>query len=334
MSTWSGSSSASGTVRTRSPSPRRDVPGHHHGGVRRPVLQQHLAGLADLPGAAAGTGVVEGEHQVRRRRGAQPAGDDLPGLEAVGEGEHGVVVAQRRPHAGGRRVGGRHPGQHPYRDLRVRVLLGRLQHGRRHGEHAGVPAGDDGHPRARAVPVPGRTPRARPPPGCPSRAAAARPGAAPGPDRSCTRPRRRRPASAPRVSGVSHSGPAGPVPTTTTSPGGVLAALAGRRADLARQHGDGEVRHGLRVHVRDPPGALALHRGALHVAGLGQPSRPLQRPAHLGERAPQLHHGHRVAGRRAGRSTPPRAGCRAAPSAPPRPPTAGCRAGRLPRSRR
>lgn len=62
-----------------------DVAGEDDRGVGGAVFQEEFAGLADLPGAAAGAGVVEGEGQVGGGRRVEAFGDDFPGLEAVGE---------------------------------------------------------------------------------------------------------------------------------------------------------------------------------------------------------------------------------------------------------
>ncbi len=285
--------------------------------------------------------VVQGEGEVGAGGGGEPFGDDLPGLEPVGEGDHRVVVAERRPGAGGGGVGGGDPGQHTDRHVPVRAFGGGLQDGGGHGEDPRVAAGDDGDAAAPAGQVEGElgtfgldlVVRA-----VPDLARAVRHPVEVGgvADEVLGGGER-----APRLGGEpERAGRAGADHDDLAGRyrGGLLlgghgrlpggGGVDGEGGDPAGDHRDGEVRHRLRVGVGEVPGALALHGGALHVTGLGQPSARLRgrrvRPGRCGRASSPRP----SRWRRGVRSARPRAGCRGGWSAPPRPRPGARRAGR------
>ena len=156
MSTAAGSSGAQrrdADLLARPPTPRPTTTGV----AGRAVPQEQVTHRADLPGAGARGGVVQGEDQVGGGRLVDPVRDDLPRLEPVGQADHAVVVAERGPGPARHRLRGRHARQ----DLDVHVappLLapgGLLKHRGGHGEHAGIPGGDDRDPAARGGQVEG-----------------------------------------------------------------------------------------------------------------------------------------------------------------------------------
>ena len=131
-----------------------DVAPDDHRGRLVAELQEDLPGRLDLPGAAPARGVVERDHHVGLGDRREPALDDVPALEPVRQADRREVVAQRRPDAGGDRVGGGDAGDHAHVDVGV-VLGGHLEDGAGHGEHARVARGHDGDPTARARQVEG-----------------------------------------------------------------------------------------------------------------------------------------------------------------------------------
>ncbi len=98
-------------------------------------------------GARARGRIVERDDKVAARGRLQASFDRAPGLQVVGNGNGAEVGSERR--AGERRRGqhGRHAGF----DANVQRAPGRLarvdrfEHGRRHGEHAGIATRHDGH---------------------------------------------------------------------------------------------------------------------------------------------------------------------------------------------
>ena len=268
--------------------------------------------------------VVEREHQVGRGRGAQPLGDDLPRLEPVGERDHGVVVAERRADRGPPRrsprssPAARAPAR-PGTLLRRRPPARRWPSRRRRGRRAETTAtrrprrarsransarsastllsepcrrwpGRGRHPvevGGVADEVVGRGERAARLAGS---ATAARPG----------RCRRRRPRP-----GRSHGRRSGHrLAASPTRLGSTATAKYGTDSGSTSASGGR---------------ALARHRGALDVDGVGQPPGVARGPAHGREGAAELHHHRGVGGGEPRASAPPRAGCRAGRSAPRRP---------------
>ena len=136
MSTSAGSRSASRTTLTSS-SRAGHVAADHHGRAGIAVLQQQIPHRADLPGAASSTRGCRSPAPGRRCAAAvSRCGDDLPRLEPIGQRDHRVVVAQRGADPAGDGLRGGHRRDHPH--PHARPLLGFLQHGGRHREHARI----------------------------------------------------------------------------------------------------------------------------------------------------------------------------------------------------
>ena len=170
-------------------------------------------------GLACRGGIVKRDDEIAVGGGAEPALDDGPRLEIVGERDGAKVMAERRAKPRRRRL---HRG-HPWRNLNVelqplRIVFDGLEHSRRHRKHARIAAGNDGDRRGlpwRASTQAGRAPFQ---PDCRSRArvgpAAMRAAPHTGRSRQC----RSHVSIAALASGVIHSAGPGPSPTIMTRP--------------------------------------------------------------------------------------------------------------------
>ena len=112
------------------------------GGLER---AQEIERLAELGRPRLGGGIVEGDHEVALGGGLQAALDRAPGLEIVRQRDGAEVAAQRRADLGRSGQHGGDAGLDPDVELSpLRIaILDRLEHRRRHGEHAGITARDD-----------------------------------------------------------------------------------------------------------------------------------------------------------------------------------------------
>src|SRR5262249_44637074 len=83
------------------------------------------------------------------RRRIESARDQRPGLEVVGERNGAEILAERRTDAGGNGEHGCNSWKYPDVDRAPGRRAGRngLAHRRRHGEYAGVAAGNEGNAR-------------------------------------------------------------------------------------------------------------------------------------------------------------------------------------------
>ena len=109
-------------------------------------LLQKRKGVGDLRRPRLRSRIVERDHKVAGGGGGEPALDDRPGLEIIGEREDAEVMAQRSAEASRRRLHRRHARR--YSDVeraKARVRLDRFEHRRRHREYARIAARDDRH---------------------------------------------------------------------------------------------------------------------------------------------------------------------------------------------
>src|SRR5204863_3503851 len=104
------------------------VPDHAHRGTGVAVRGDDGERLVELRGTPGAARVVEAEHEIGGRTGAQPVGDDLPRRVQVGQRQVGVVVAERGAEQG---TGGERGGDARYH-LDVDIRTGELQGGRGH----------------------------------------------------------------------------------------------------------------------------------------------------------------------------------------------------------
>ena len=145
MSALAGSASPSGTLSMRSsgrPAARPKITGVVAGRLRA----QAFEGAAELPGPRLADRVVERDHEAGLRCRVEAAFDQLPGLQIVGQRDRAEIMAERRADARGdrqHRGDAGHDGQLDVAPFR-RAGLDRLADCRRHGEHAGIAAGNHG----------------------------------------------------------------------------------------------------------------------------------------------------------------------------------------------
>jgi hypothetical protein len=138
-----GTSRASASVATR-------IAGEHHGCFRSADPGRDLERSPELPGPGRRDRVVERNDEIRPQHSLEPGGHHRPGFQVVRERQGAEVAPERRPQP---RRGSQHGGD-PRLDRNREVapaglaVLHRLEYGRRHGEDAGVAAGDDRHPTA------------------------------------------------------------------------------------------------------------------------------------------------------------------------------------------
>ena len=116
----------------------------------RKMPPQPLERLAELPGPRPRDRIVERDDETRARGGVEPALDQFPGLEIVGQRDGAEVMAERRADARGDRE---HRGDARHdRDIERSpdsvAALDLLAHRRRHREHAGIAARDQRDMRA------------------------------------------------------------------------------------------------------------------------------------------------------------------------------------------
>ena len=107
---------------------------------------QQLERLAQLVRPRPGGRIVEGDHEIGLGGRRQTALDRGPGFEIVGERDRAEIAAQRRAHLGRRRQHRGDAGLDSDVEVAPRRIarLHRLEHRRRHGEHAGIAARHDG----------------------------------------------------------------------------------------------------------------------------------------------------------------------------------------------
>ena len=165
---------------------------HRRRGGQMPA--QPLERRAELPWPRPRDRIVERDDEAGGRRGIEPALDQLPGLEIVGERDRAEIVAERRADPGRDREHRRHAGHDDeiQRAPAARPRLDLRAHRGRHGEHAGIAAGDDRDLRALCRMAERRRRRARPPRDCRRRGGPGRRARERGRDRGRSRRPRRR----------------------------------------------------------------------------------------------------------------------------------------------
>ena len=261
-------------------------------------------------------------HEPRRRRGAQPRLDRLPGLQVVRQRERAEVVPERRPAARRDRQHRRHPRHH--RDLEpppgLRPRLDRLADRRRHREDPGIAARHQRHP-----PPAGRERQRRPRP--------AELLAVVGGMRRLRRPERQPREIGPVAEDVRRRRHRRRAPRPSAAP---ARPARGRPRRAARSRPRLPARH---QHQREVGRAVVRLLGQRHasasraiVAALDvdrppELARRRERPPDRRQVAPDLHDHARRAVAEPPRQLAPRAACPAAPSARRRPAPAAARPG-------
>ncbi len=145
MSAFSASASASRNTSMRSSGPAGGAAEDDRRGAGQDGGQA-FEGAAELPGARLADRVVERDDEAGAGRRQQPQFDQIPRLQIVGQRDGAEIMAERRADAGGDREHGGDAGHDGDVDGAPfgRAGLDRLADGRRHGEDAGIAAGDDG----------------------------------------------------------------------------------------------------------------------------------------------------------------------------------------------
>ncbi len=144
MSAVEGSASRR-VVRTIRSSSRPTARAKATGVLRRLAVAQQAEGQVDLLGPRLGRRVVERDHEIALRRGAQAALHHGPGLEVVGQRDGAEIMPERRAEPGGGGLHGGDAGNHGDVEGAPGGVAGldRLEHRGGHGEDAGIAAGDD-----------------------------------------------------------------------------------------------------------------------------------------------------------------------------------------------
>ncbi len=108
---------------------------------RAAVPQQDLPGFADLGGASAAAGIVEGDHEIGQTGRIQAAADEGPGGHQIGKGDHRKIMHQRRAEPGCRGLDRGNAGHDLHLD---RAVLAQLERQAGHAVDAGVARRDQG----------------------------------------------------------------------------------------------------------------------------------------------------------------------------------------------
>ena len=141
-----------------------DGAAEHHRRRWRQVPAQPRERVAELPRPRPRHGIVERDHKTRACRGIEPALDQLPRFEIVGQRKRAEIVAERRadPRRDGKHGGNAGNEGDIERAPRFGSGLDGFAYGGRHGENAGVAARHDGDVARRARHDRARRRRARP----------------------------------------------------------------------------------------------------------------------------------------------------------------------------